>query len=174
MATVRLPPNPLIDEHVIMDVWTSLDPTEQAQSRPPPREAIEWHLTYLAEAYLPSHAERLREGLVAAGWTAGGVGRQADPVPAMRASAGGGWTQLGVLVPPSAQSTAFGGMRPAALPDGVASVRVALWSVTSSLTVVSAGFEWDEHSGDVHDRIGKTDHRGSRNHSTNAAERDRR
>jgi hypothetical protein len=69
---------------------------------------------------------------------------------------GGGWTHLGILVREAAVS--FGDVREAVLPDGVDSVRLALWSVTSSLTVWVACFEWDDYWTDALDRIARTDY----------------
>jgi hypothetical protein len=149
-------PDQLIDPHLFPEVHRERDHIEQAECRPPAHEVIEWHLTYIAEAYLPSHVARLTQGLDKANWSE----ERFEPtrvVPSMRESPGrGGWTNLGILVP-KAHWPGFG-VRAAPLPDGVASVRIALWSVTSSLTVLVAGFEWDSRWADSLDRIAKTDY----------------
>jgi hypothetical protein len=133
------------------------DAEVQAESRPPAHEVVEWHLTYLAEAYLPSHAEQLRGGLRRAGWSKDRFKPSRDPVPSLRRSSfGGGWTHLGILVPESADPR--GHVQPAVLPDGVASVRLALWSVTPSLTVLVAAFEWDDDWAEALHRIAWTDY----------------
>jgi hypothetical protein len=62
-----LKPPSLIDPHLHADIEREMDPDEQAEVPPPANEVVEWHLSYMAGAYLPSHAERLAEGLAGEG-----------------------------------------------------------------------------------------------------------
>jgi hypothetical protein len=126
------------------------------QSRPPAHEVVEWHLTYAAEAYLPSHAERLQRGLKEQGWTTASWRPQPNLVHSFRQSAfGGAWAKLGAVFPPG--HNYWGNVTEASLPDGVASVQLALRSVTPALTVLLAAFEWDDQHAEVLDRIVKSD-----------------
>ncbi len=138
-------------------LWESAHDVEaREESRPPAHEVIEWHLTYAAEAYLPSHAERLQEALKEQGWTSSWSPPPPDLVHSLRRSAfGGAWTNLGVVFPPG--HTYWGDVKEGALPDGVASVQLALWSVTPSLTVLVSVFEWDSEQAESLDRLAKSD-----------------
>jgi hypothetical protein len=142
------------------EVWREHDTKQREQSRPPPGETIEWHCTYLVEAYLPSHAERLHHSLAELGWEKGDwPGRYGRPlVPVLRESAyGGSWNNLGLVLPrgrtPPLQHT-----NADRLPDGVDHVALTMWSVTSSLTLLIANFVFDEEAGLVLDRIARTEY----------------
>jgi hypothetical protein len=137
-----------------------LDEMERRASRPPLHEAIEWHLSFFAEAYLPSHSAALSRRLNELGWSdrqSPSTGR--DPVPSLRSGPlGGGWTSLKTLLPSTPAFNPFGNAIAEKLPDGVVSLRLWLWSVTPSLTALIVGAEWDEYWGDTLDRIAKTEY----------------
>jgi hypothetical protein len=165
-STVRLrKPAPLLidPDWPALKAPTEHDEDEARESTPPPHESIEWHLTYLAEAYLPSHAERLADTLTRLGWTITRWEPALDLVPSLREGPfGGGSTQLRLLVPegtPQGFGFAFGDRLACPLPDGVSSIALKLWSVTPSLTMLVAACEWDEYWGDCLDRILRTDYR---------------
>jgi hypothetical protein len=156
---LRKPSPPLIDPSVPPRRERSeFDAEELEGSTPPPQEAIEWHLSYLAEAYLPSHAEGLADALTRLGWSTERWRPAPDLVPSMReGSLGGAWSSLKTLLPEGTMAF-FGQSTSARLPDGVSSIRLRLWSVTPSLTVLVAVCEWDEYSGDALDRLLRTDY----------------
>ncbi len=155
----RKPPPPLIDPNLPPRKSRSIHDEEEAKgSTPPPQEAIEWHLTYVAEAYLPSHAEGLADTLTRLGWSSERWKPAPDLVPSMReGSLGGAWSSLKTLLPEGTH-TFFGQSISSRLPDGVSSIRLRLWSVTPSLTMLVAVCEWDEYWGDALDRIVRTDY----------------
>lgn len=144
--------------------WLTLDSPmhdeERKACRPPLHEFIEWHLSFFAEAYLPSQSAMLSRRLHELGWsqTRSSVA-PSDPVLSLRTSPlGGGWTSLKTLLPSKPNFDLFSEAHVERLPDGVTSIRLWLWSVTSSLTVLVVGAEWDDYAGDALDRIAKTDY----------------
>ena len=146
-------PNPWMERD------SPLDEEERRASRPPPHEVIEWHLSFFAEAYLPSHSAELSARLKKLGWSARRSMDPEDPVSSLRSGPyGGGWTRLRTLLPKEPQFNMFDAARADQLPDGVASLQLWLWSVTPSLTVLVVGAEWDENYGDALDRIAKTEY----------------
>ena len=136
------------------------DPTEQKQCRPPSHETVEWHLTQVVEAYLPSHAGLLEQRLLRTGWSKNPFAPTREVVPSLRRTAvGGGWTQLVTLVAedkPNPPHAPLG--RRLALPDGVAVAYLRLLSITSSLTLLSGTFVWNDVWGEALDRIAKRDY----------------
>lgn len=140
---------------------TEHDEDEVRESTPPPHEAIEWHLTYLVEAYLPSHAERLADALTRLGWTITRWAPAPDPLPSLREGPfGGGSMRLKLLVPAGTPLGFSPGERlHCSLPQGVSSIALTLWSVTPSLTMLVVACEWDEYWGDCLDRILRTNYR---------------
>ncbi len=133
------------------------DAIRQSDCRPPSHEVVEWHLTYVAEAYLPSHTDQLTKQLKRAGWADVAVTRGAELVPWLRGTIrGGGWTTLAELLPESSPPAPY--KQRATLPDGVARVRLSLMSITSSLTMMSAAFEWNDEWAQAMDQIAKTDY----------------
>lgn len=158
---LRKPTPPLVDPNwPPLGAPNELDEEEARESTPPTREAIEWHLTYFVEAYLPSHAERLADTLTTLGWTITRWEPNPDLVPSLREGRyGGAWTPLKLLVPEGAPLGFSLGERLASpLPDGVSSIALRLCSVTPSLTMLVAACEWDEYWGDALDRILRTDY----------------
>ncbi|MGA9875168.1 MAG: hypothetical protein WBQ21_05095 [Solirubrobacteraceae bacterium] len=152
---VALEPNP----------WTRddrpFDEREREESRPPATETVEWHLTFAAEAYLPSHSAELVSKLRTLGWSPRGPSQRGqDLVIGMRqATLGGGWAALTTLVPePPTFLGALQNRKVETLPSGVSSIQLWLWSATPSLTILIAGVEWDEDRGDALDRIAKKDY----------------
>lgn len=133
------------------------DADRQAECRPPAHEVVEWHLTYIAEAFLPSHAGLLAERLRTVGWAEQAMAPRGELVPWLRGrSIGGGWANLADLLPLKGQPGPF--VKRASLPDGVLRVGIRLMSITSSLTLMVASFEWDNWWREELDRIAKTDY----------------
>lgn len=156
------PAPPLIDpDWPDWSAPTEHDEDEARESTPPPHEAIEWHLTYLTEAYLPSHAERLADTLTRLGWTITRWEPAPDLVPSLREGPFGGASMRLKLLVPEVTPLGFslGERLSCALPQGVSSIALKLWSVTPSLTMLVAACEWDEYWGDCLDRILRTDYR---------------
>src|SRR5205823_3988068 len=74
------------------------DPAEQEHCRPPSHETVEWHLTEVVEAYLPSHVALLDDRLRRTGWGKSWPGPGREVVPSLRSGPiGGSWTQLVTL-----------------------------------------------------------------------------
>jgi hypothetical protein len=139
-----------------MHLWDD----EMEECRPPRGEVVEWHLTYTAEAYLPSHVPLLRERLDELDWIGRHDQSADDLLRSMREGPyGGGWSALATLEPESSTTVVFGpGRRRAPLPDGVSVALLTLQSITPSLTVLVMCVVWDEYWGDALDRIAKTDY----------------
>ena len=134
---------------------------EREESRPPATEAIEWHLTFVAEAYLPSHSAQLGDKLRELGWS----GRRWSPTSSedlvlqMRQGVlGGSWAALKTLLPGEPKFDFFQDRQAETLPSGASAVQLWLWSATPSLTMLVAGIEWDEDRGDALDRVAKSDY----------------
>ena len=138
-----------------------MDDAERWACRPPQHEFIEWHLSFFTEAYLPSQSAALSRRLRELGWSESRslASVPSDPVlPLRTGSLGGGWTNLRTLLGSAPTFDPFSHSRVEQLPDGVTSIRLWLWSVTPSLTVLIVGAEWDVYAGDALDRIAKTDY----------------
>jgi hypothetical protein len=133
---------------------------EMEECRPPAGEVVEWHLTYAAEAYLPSHVPLLRDRLDELDWTGRDDQSAENLLQSMREGwYGGGWSSLATLGPARSTSSFLGPEgRRAELPDGAERVLLRLQSITPSLTVLAACVMWDEYWGDALDRIAKTDY----------------
>ncbi|HEX4437055.1 MAG TPA: hypothetical protein VH061_09700 [Solirubrobacteraceae bacterium] len=137
-----------------------MDEEERQESRPPPHEAVEWHLSFVTEAYLPSQIAALKARLKDLGWDERrSWDRERDPVSPLRASGmSGGWRDLVTLLESGTVLDPLGDRRVEPLPEGVKSLRLWLGTVTQSLTVLIAVAEWSEEAGDALDRIANTDY----------------
>ncbi len=138
-----------------------MDEIERRDSRPPSTETIEWHLTFAAEAYLPSHSAYLSSRLRELGWSQRrwSPASSEDLVLRMRqGTLGGSWATLKTLLPVVPTFDVFQDRQADTLPDGASAVQLWLWSATPSLTLLVAGVEWDETRGEALDRIAKSDY----------------
>ena len=82
-----------------------------------------------------------------------------EVVPSLRGSPlAGGWTQLATLVPQAAVALLGHGHQHASLPDGVDAVRLDVWSIMSSLTLLPGPSSGTTTGPGALDRIAKTDY----------------
>jgi hypothetical protein len=118
--------------------WGKRDPSENAETAPPPGEVVTLQGLWAMEFYTPSQAESLLAGFQKLKWdkvtSIGG-----DPVQWVRqnrsCTPGGGWFNLGMITRAGNEYSWYDA-RTAPLPDSVDYAEGAILTLTSSLTCV--------------------------------------
>lgn len=131
--------------------WRQQRDIEQSEkSKLPPNEEVRLRCLWVLEAYPPSGFSELRSAFEKFGW--------AEQLPfdsnanitvqisrARRRLAGGGWSNLGIILPDDSRST-IGWRRVAELPDGVRHIRGTALFPTPTMTLLCWHFVFDEKS----------------------------
>lgn len=147
----QTPPPDLID--------ATLEAEENEESRPPDGELIEFHCTVHTEAYLPSHAAALFDGMHELGWDrtdhSAGYPLVEWVREAREKGLAGGYANVGHLV---RKSRGGGGLiREVDLPEGVDHAQAQFWSVTPALTVLAVLFVFTDDAATALDRVLRRD-----------------
>lgn len=133
-----------------------LDPKENEKTRPAESEQINLHCLWAAEFYTPLHAEDLASAFVNLEWDKDVFGAGRNPVIWLERSRtrpyGGGWSSLGILVPPDSKRLWVGTTRKINLPEHVEYATAHLYNLSSSITCLVIGFVFDEEYGLIYDR----------------------
>jgi hypothetical protein len=129
------------------------DPKRLLETAPPDSEKIEIHCTWVTEAFTPSNISHLIESLRTLGWDTPSGGVESDPslsewILQGRSHGGGSsWCDGGFIFPPEKAGSLFPGRkRIAALPSGVDYGRLFVHNITSSLTLVTIQFVFDDNT----------------------------
>jgi hypothetical protein len=116
---------------------------------PPADERLSWHAVWLVEAYLPSNIPSLIDGLERFRWYKKGDESVADWISSCRLNLGsGGWRHLPMLRSPTEKGSFFPDYLKRELPSGVKLVTGQIQIVSYSLTLLIAGFRFDESVSD--------------------------
>jgi hypothetical protein len=116
---------------------------------PPVDERLSWHAVWLVEAYLPSNIPSLIDGLERLRWHKEGDESIADYIRNCRLNLGSaGWMHLPMLRRPTEKGSFFPENLKRDLPPGVKLVTGQIQIVSYSLTLLIAGFRFDESVSD--------------------------
>ena len=120
-----------------------------AITSPPEGEMVRVPVVWVLEAFTPSQIHSLRDGAERLGWTRTDTWTSdrnfLETISSFRSrSVGGGWVNLGYIIPEHARSGIFMDHRRAALPDGVERVHAALIQPFPSTTILCLRFEFDD------------------------------
>lgn len=125
--------------------WSEYDDEENDRGIPPTDERIRWHGVWIVEAYLPSTIGSLVEGIQRLQWW--DAHRPEDilrSVRSGRAGPGGGWVNLPLLRRRTQRPVFLMPSLDRELPAGVDYISGSIHFVTPSLTVLVAGFRFDD------------------------------
>lgn len=126
------------------------DPKETKQSTPSKSENIEIHSVWVTEAYTPSNISSLIRSIKKLGWDKPqrSISRQNSLIERILESRSisnrSAWTNAGVVLNPGDTRFPVGDKRFAKLPAGVDYCRLSLRNVTSSLTLVTVQFVFND------------------------------
>jgi hypothetical protein len=125
--------------------WQDGDDKRNDAETPPADERLSWHAVWLVEAYLPSNIPALIEGLERFRWYKEGDESVADFISNCRLNLGsGGSMHIPMLRPPAEKGSFFPDSLKRELPPGVKLVTGQIQIVSYSLTLLIAGFRFDE------------------------------
>lgn len=138
---------PWLFPHPDASYYLERDPEENAETRVRFDRELRGPAIWGVEVYGASEIEALYGGLDKLAWRRAGGFTEKDAASAdirrMRASGGGGWTNIGPVYAVGARKRSMMSPNIAPLPNGVASLMVRAFQLTPSLTALLVGFRFD-------------------------------
>ena len=134
-----------------------IEARQNIESTPPANEALEWHVLYLGELFLPSHAPALLRGIDALGWREDDGDKRAVYEWVRRSREQGsfqGYCPVGYLV----RERQGPGVQETELPEGVQHAHPIFWAITPGVTALTIQFVLDEQHGRILDEALREEH----------------
>ena len=134
------------------------DSAENDKTTPPADEKVELRCLWAAEFYTPTHAESVIRSFQRLGWEKKSARyTRSGPVKWLlqtrRLGHGGGWINLGALVPPKQKRRYWGDTYETALPEHVDHATAHLFNITSSITCLVICFVYSEDYQSIYDDV---------------------
>ena len=149
-ARQRLRPASSVEHVAPYEPSKEIEARQNIESTPPSDEALEWHVVYLGELYLPSHAPELLRGIDAMGWREDDGDTRAVYEWVRRSREQGsfqGYCPVGWLV----RERRGPGAHETDLPDGVQHAHPIFWALSPGVTALTIQFVLDEQHGRILD-----------------------
>ena len=140
------------------------DPKANADTTPPEDELINLHCLWAVEYYTPAHMDSLVNSFRKLGWESGHQDFGArDPVDWLngltRQFRGGGWMNLGYLIPKESDLFLVGPKHTVPLPTVVKYAKAGIYSITPSLICMVVCLVFEENFSKAFDKALRTDRR---------------